>query len=153
MRLYVTGQNSEALGVIIHEEDIPRGLMEEEGAPGVQLWATKGTGLVPFDKELKGYSIDPATYEGEDTGMPGPGDTSFFYAYIGPGEKTPWHATDSIDHLVVISGEVWLIMEDGREVCVKAGDCVVQLGVPHIWENRGEVGCWNVITSIGATRK
>lgn len=50
------------------------------------------------------------------------------------------HATDSIDYLVVISGEMHMIMEDG-EVLLKAGDCIVQRGTKHAWANRGAVPC------------
>lgn len=50
------------------------------------------------------------------------------------------HVTDSVDYLVVISGEMHMVMEDG-EVLLRPGDCIVQRGTKHAWSNRGEVPC------------
>ena len=84
--------------------------------------------------------------------MPEAGDVSFYYGYLGPKMKTPLHDTESIDQLVVIKGELWLTLEDGDEIHLTPGDCVVQLGVHHIWENRTNEGVFTVITSLGAHR-
>ena len=50
------------------------------------------------------------------------------------------HKTNSIDYLVVISGEMWMVMEEG-EVLLKAGDCIVQRGTNHAWKNKGDKPC------------
>jgi mannose-6-phosphate isomerase-like protein (cupin superfamily) len=50
------------------------------------------------------------------------------------------HKTKSIDYLVVISGEMSMVMEDG-EVLLKAGDCIVQRGTNHAWVNKGSKPC------------
>jgi len=50
------------------------------------------------------------------------------------------HVTDSVDYLVVISGEMHMIMEDG-EVLLQPGDCIVQRGTKHAWSNRGAAPC------------
>jgi mannose-6-phosphate isomerase-like protein (cupin superfamily) len=50
------------------------------------------------------------------------------------------HATDSVDYLVVISGEMHMLMEDG-EVLLRAGDCIVQRGTKHAWINRSDAPC------------
>ena len=34
------------------------------------------------------------------------------------------HKTNSIDYLVVIAGEMWMVMEEG-EVLLRQGDCIV----------------------------
>jgi mannose-6-phosphate isomerase-like protein (cupin superfamily) len=51
------------------------------------------------------------------------------------------HATDSVDYLVVISGEMHMLMEDGAEVLLQAGDCIVQRGTKHAWVNRSNGPC------------
>ena len=54
------------------------------------------------------------------------------------------HRTDTLDFILVVAGEVYLILEEEpsiREVHLKAGDCVVQRGVWHRWENRGDTPC------------
>ncbi len=47
------------------------------------------------------------------------------------------HMTDSIDYLVVLTGELTMIMDVG-EVTLKAGDIIVQRGTRHGWANRGD---------------
>ena len=52
-----------------------------------------------------------------------------------PGILDPgMHATDTIDYIVVISGEVVLITESG-ECVLRAGDVAVDRGVYHGWRN------------------
>lgn len=57
---------------------------------------------------------------------------------IDPGGLIPTHRHDTIEHQqVVISGEMVLIL-DGKEHLVKAGDCVfIPARVAHRYENRG----------------
>jgi mannose-6-phosphate isomerase-like protein (cupin superfamily) len=50
------------------------------------------------------------------------------------------HATDSVDYLVVISGEMFMVMDEG-EILLRAGDCIVQRGTKHAWSNRGSMPC------------
>jgi quercetin dioxygenase-like cupin family protein len=46
------------------------------------------------------------------------------------------HATDTLDDVTVLRGEVTLLV-GGAEVTLGPGDCVVQQpGVPHDWQNR-----------------
>ncbi len=48
------------------------------------------------------------------------------------------HRTDTLDYVVVISGEITVVLETG-EVTLGAGDVFVDRGVYHAWENRGKV--------------
>ena len=50
------------------------------------------------------------------------------------------HKTNSIDYLVVISGSMHMLMEEG-EVELHAGDCIVQRGTNHAWVNRNGKPC------------
>jgi mannose-6-phosphate isomerase-like protein (cupin superfamily) len=59
------------------------------------------------------------------------------------------HATSTLDFLVVLSGEVTLLLENG-ETTLHAGDTVVDRGVVHAWENRGEVPALLAIVNLGA---
>ncbi|MBS28119.1 MAG: hypothetical protein CL566_04225 [Alphaproteobacteria bacterium] len=57
------------------------------------------------------------------------------------GQKHPgMHKTCSVDYLVVIAGEIWLILDE-EEICLKAGDACVQRGTLHAWSNRTEEPC------------
>jgi quercetin dioxygenase-like cupin family protein len=51
--------------------------------------------------------------------------------------KSPkMHATDTMDYVVLLSGEITLLVDDG-EVTLKPFDIVIQRGVNHGWVNRG----------------
>jgi hypothetical protein len=63
------------------------------------------------------------------------------------------HMTDTVDFDVVISGEVYLELDDGAEVLLKAGDCVIQNGTRHAWHNRSPEKCVIAVTLVGAERK
>jgi quercetin dioxygenase-like cupin family protein len=62
------------------------------------------------------------------------------------------HTTDTVDFDVVLSGEVYLELDDGAEVLLKAGDCVVQNGTRHAWHNRSSQNCVVAVAIVGAKR-
>jgi len=62
------------------------------------------------------------------------------------------HTTNTIDFEYVISGEVWLELDDGVEVHLRAGDTVVQNGTRHAWRNKTSEPCRLVVCLIGAHR-
>lgn len=67
-------------------------------------------------------------------------------------ENPTMHTTDTIDFSVVLSGEIWLELDDGAETLVHAGDCVVQNGTRHAWHNRSSDPCVMAVAIVGATR-
>ena len=50
------------------------------------------------------------------------------------------HVTDTIDYAIVMSGEIWAIMEEG-ETLLKTGDVLMQRGTSHAWSNRTDEYC------------
>jgi uncharacterized cupin superfamily protein len=48
------------------------------------------------------------------------------------------HRTETVDVGVVLEGETWLLLDDGSETLVRAGDAVVQRGTMHAWVNRSD---------------
>ena len=62
------------------------------------------------------------------------------------------HASDTVDWDLVISGEVWLELDDGKEVLLRAGDCVIQNGTRHAWHNRSSEPCVLAVAIVGARR-
>lgn len=63
------------------------------------------------------------------------------------------HTTDTVDYGIVISGEIWLELDDGAEVHLKQGDCVVQNGTRHAWRNKSSETCVMAFVMIGAKRR
>jgi len=62
------------------------------------------------------------------------------------------HATSTIDYGVVVSGQIWLVLDDGVETELNPGDCIVQTGVSHAWQNRGTTPATVAFVIIGANR-
>ena len=58
-----------------------------------------------------------------------------------------------VPFFVVVSGEVYLELDDGAEVHLSAGDCVIQNGTRHAWHNRSSEKCVISVALIGAARK
>ena len=48
------------------------------------------------------------------------------------------HRTQSIDYDIVIEGQLWLELDDGKEVELCAGDVAVQQGTRHAWRNKSD---------------
>lgn len=67
-------------------------------------------------------------------------------------ESRGMHTTDTVDFDVVVSGEVWLELDDGAELLLKTGDCVVQNGTRHAWHNRSAQPCVIAVCLLGAKR-
>jgi quercetin dioxygenase-like cupin family protein len=50
------------------------------------------------------------------------------------------HRTDTVDFAIVLSGEIWALMDEG-ETLMRAGDTLVQRGTNHAWSNRSDQPC------------
>ncbi len=50
------------------------------------------------------------------------------------------HETDSVDYAIVLSGEIYAVMEEG-ETLMKAGDVLIQNATMHAWANRSDKPC------------
>ena len=129
IRRVVTGHNEEGKAVVkwdSHIDSIP-------GRPGFSqapMWATKQLPPQLTDE-------DPAEWEIGTTIANG---SVFRIIEYRPGVVERWHVTDSIDYAVVISGEIYMQLDEG-EVFLKAGDVLVQRATIHNWVNRGTEPC------------
>ena len=61
-------------------------------------------------------------------------------------DSAGFHASDSADVIIVISGRIWLELDDAVEVELSAGDVLVQNGTRHRWHNHGEE--WPIIAVV-----
>jgi quercetin dioxygenase-like cupin family protein len=101
-----------------------------DGPSKMVIWSTAGT---PADNTST-----------EDAGggtfrFPASG-TLFVFSDFAPGAGSPMHATDTIDYLVVVSGEIVFITETGETV-LRTGDVLVDRGNMHAWRNDGDAPC------------
>jgi quercetin dioxygenase-like cupin family protein len=62
-------------------------------------------------------------------------------ATFGKGGRHPlMHRTETIDYVIVLTGEITMVMDD-QDVHLKAGDVLVQCGTNHAWSNRSNSPC------------
>lgn len=66
-------------------------------------------------------------------------------------ENPGMHTTPTVDYDIVLDGEVWLELSDGREVKLVAGDIAVQHGTRHAWRNKSDRPATVAAILIGAT--
>jgi quercetin dioxygenase-like cupin family protein len=62
------------------------------------------------------------------------------------------HTTQTVDIGIVLSGELWLELDDGKEVRLGPGDMVVQNGTRHAWRNKSDQTCTAAFVLIGADK-
>lgn len=58
----------------------------------------------------------------------------------GPVRHAHMHRTRSIDYAIVLSGEIWAVVDEG-ETKMTAGDVLIQRGTNHAWANRSNAPC------------
>ena len=81
-----------------------------------------------------------------------PSDRELGISAIENGKPHPlMHQTDTLDYIIILSGEIYLIL-DNDETLLKAGDIVVQRGTNHAWSNRSEEPCIQLAILIDANQ-
>ena len=103
-----------------------------EPAPGGSIFR-----IVEYPPDsLRLKNLDPAAHFGDAadrTGTHHPG----------------MHKTRTIDYAIVMSGEIYAVMEEG-EVLLRTGDTLVQRGTNHAWSNRTDQTCVIAFIMISA---
>jgi len=160
VRRIVTGHDARGRSVVLLDGDSPHSFLLEKagGLRLTELWETRSS---PADNSGSG---DAAEHERRIEPVDGgtvfrvieyPPDRArlktldpdrFFHgmgvraADAATRRHPGMHRTDTVDYCVVLSGEVWAVL-DKSEVLLRAGDCLVQRGTNHAWSNRSEEPC------------
>jgi mannose-6-phosphate isomerase-like protein (cupin superfamily) len=174
VRRVVTGQTASGKSVIVVDEVVdPVTVAAMPGAEFHRLWGSDAVVELPVDGgELAAPNYFPppggfrvALYTCAPGDTPAPVDIDRHAAIAEIRSKLPgilavrepdhpgMHTTDTVDVDVILSGEIWLELDDGAEVQLRAGDCVVQNGTRHAWHNRSTQPCVMLVAVVGAKRK
>ena len=97
-----------------------------------EIWSTAS---VPAE-----YRVTSDPTRGDFQVEPSLGGSVCRIARYAPGARIDIHATQTVDYMIVISGEMTLVLRD-REITLFPGDVVVQLAAPHGWANKGTEEC------------
>ena len=90
---------------------------------------------------VRAHSASEDARERDDDTRPEPGSPRH------PG----FHKTSSVDYAIVLSGEIYALMDEG-EVLLRAGDVLVQRGTHHAWSNRTDEPARLAFVLIDASR-
>jgi quercetin dioxygenase-like cupin family protein len=116
-----------------------------EGRPGAMVCNVWTTDTTPADNSGQ---EDKGKREGKYTMIEN--GSVFRIIEFKPGVQQRVHRTDTIDYIVVMSGEIDMELEAGEEVHLKAGEVMVQRGTVHNWINRGTESCVLAVILIHA---
>jgi mannose-6-phosphate isomerase-like protein (cupin superfamily) len=158
VRRFVTGHNAAGKAIVMLNDYAPN-VTEIKGWPGLGVTEVWVTDEMPVDNHgAKDRSLRPMRHDPTPSGtifrvveIPPEGkiDPEVAFGHLGSHNKPSatdsakhptMHKTNSIDYLVVISGSMHMLMEEG-EVELHAGDCIVQRGTNHAWVNRSGKPC------------
>ncbi len=140
VRRVITGHDATGRAVVKIDEVAKNVVSGRPGANACVVWTTDGF---------------PANNDGaDDEGLRKVGTTLkngtvFRIIEFSPGVAARNHRTDSIDYIVIISGEIDMELDDSL-VHLKAGDVMVQRGTIHNWVNRGTAPCVLAVVLVDA---
>lgn len=179
MKRVVIGHDQEGKSVVLMEGE-PARVSEFPNLPGMRLyeiWATDANPQVPIDGQdptvtMKDFiaplggtrfrmefyppdaEIGALAEKGEiDLAQAGAEFVAAMPDIAAALEPDFMHTTDTIDYNIVLAGELWCELDDGVEVHLKPGDCLVQCGTRHAWRNKGTETCIKVAIMVGAVRE
>jgi quercetin dioxygenase-like cupin family protein len=173
-RLIVTGRESDGTSVFV--TDKPVDPIVVDAIPGSEIYLLWGTedGTATVGTEPRQPKVLPY--------FPGTGGTRILFHRWAPessvpevvgdpaaqaaevAEKLPglldvfepdqggMHTTDSVDYGICLEGELHLELDNGKEVRLTPGACVVQQGTRHAWHNRSDKPALMCYVLIGADR-
>jgi mannose-6-phosphate isomerase-like protein (cupin superfamily) len=173
VRRVVTGHAPDGKSVFVSDQEVEPitvGLLP--GAEFHRLWGSDETVTLPTDgthphapgyfPPANGFRFGLFTLGPDRETIPEDLDVGAALAELGqklPGladvmepDHPGMHTTDTVDIDVVLSGEVWLELDDGEQVQLHAGDCVIQNGTCHALHNRSSEPVSIFVAIVGAQR-
>lgn len=133
IRRIVTGHDAAGVAKVIIDGAATNARQAPAGQSSTLMWCTDA---MPADIAV---GAAPEDMGARKLGTPPPENgTRFTVNEFPPGVATAMHRTETVDYVIVISGEIDMEMDDST-VKLKAGDIMIQRGTNHAWINRGTV--------------
>lgn len=172
VRRVLIGNDAEGVSRILTDGEPPRSA-RAQATPGFEQALVWTTAPVPSLTDASDQTLAVASF------VPPPGETRVFSLTIPPDsvyadprfdpatadeefrENSPGlaehfepdhpgvHRTPTVDYTVVVSGEIWLEL-DQEDVHLRSGDVAVQIGSRHAWRNKSDTPAQLFGVLIGA---
>jgi len=169
IRRVVTGHNAQGRAIFISDGPAPAVYDRGPGATAVtELWETRATPAsnAGNDDPTVGQPqrLPPPKHGSKFRVVEYPPDSKRIAALHGATHDNKaegyvrdlantrhpgFHKTDTIDYAIVLSGEIYALMDEG-EVLLKAGDVLIQRGTNHSWSVRTKEPCVIAAVLVGA---
>lgn len=174
-RRVVTAKNAAGKSVVVSDGPSPRemALKHTPGFVSAPMWMSASTPSLPASGD------DPMSVPGSSL-LAGAGGSTFIVVTFPPDsvmmstdfdpakaglehlaaapgiaetfemENPGMHTTPTLDYGVVLDGEIWLELDDGKTVHLKQQDTFVQHGARHGWRNKGSKPATLAFVLLGA---
>jgi quercetin dioxygenase-like cupin family protein len=144
-RRIVTGHTPDGVATIISDGPATNTKSSQPNQYSTMMWCSDGA---PADMPL---GLDAEDLGARNLGTyPPVNGTRFMIAEYPPGNRGRRHRTETVDYIVVLSGEIDMELDKGETVHMKTGDVMVQRGTYHTWLNRGTEPCRMMFVLIDA---
>jgi quercetin dioxygenase-like cupin family protein len=132
IRRIITGHDGSNAAKVIKDGPATNSKNPGPGVVSTLIWCTDRS---PADISV-GEDVEDVGARILGTAPP-PRGSRFAIIDFPPGNSPAMHRTDTIDYVIVLSGEIEMDMDDST-VKLKAGDVMVQRGTNHAWANRSK---------------
>ena len=151
-RRVVTGFRN-GISTIIEDKQVEQVLINEAGFIVSDPWATDSMPIKSsqcaeiFDEFFPKLHKNGTLFR--YVSIPPDSITKEYFPDIAGAPHPLMHKTQTLDYIIILSGELYLIMED-TETLLRAGDIVIQCGTNHAWSNRTNEPCIQLAILIDA---
>jgi hypothetical protein len=149
VRRVVIGYNADGEAVVKTDEQlaaVSRGGVA--GVFGCEMWSTD---QMPIDNSAAADAAQRAGFVPQNSNYIGTGGgTLMRIDEWDPGCARFTHRTETLDYIIMLSGEIDLELDSGQVVHLKSGDVLLNRGMKHTWVNKGSVPAVMAVIMIDA---